>query len=613
MAKKQAVEKQTSSITEEQLEELRAQMPHVFTEGKIDIDKLRASLGDFGDERPERYSFSWAGKRDAIKILQTPSRATLVPARKESINFDGTQNIFIEGDNLEVLKLLYKPYFGLVKMIYIDPPYNTGNDFIYPDNFADPLDTYLQITGQKDSEGNLLTSNAETSGRYHSAWLSMMYPRLFLARQLLATNGLIFVSIDDIEVVNLRLIMNEIFGEENFVAQIIWGKTYGGGSKAKQVVGLHEYILCYARDKETVGIIDLPPNPDARKYYTGKDEKFEVRGPFRTQPLATTSMDERPNLRFPISWQGEEIWPDKQWQWSEERVKKALESNEIIISKQSGKWSVRYKQYLYDEDGKERGAKPFSILDGPYTQEGTAEIKELFGDGKIFPFPKPSKLIKQFISYIWYDKDAIILDFFAGSCATAQALLDLNREDGGNRKFILVQLPEPTENKEFSTIAEIGKERIRRVIKKMKKEREGQLPLGKPEDLGFKVFKLRKSNYRQWDGEAQKDPKAYARQMEMLADPLVKGWKEENVIYEVALKEGYGLNIVLDETGTKGVQKVSDADRSQSFYISLADRIKSKDVKPLDLIKDDLFICRDIALDDETAANLSLQCRLKTI
>jgi len=498
-------------------------------------------------------------------------------------------------------------------MIYIDPPYNTGNDFVYPDNFADPLDTYLQITGQKDSEGNLLTSNAETSGRYHSAWLSMMYPRLFLARQLLAADGLIFISIDDTEVANLRPIMNEIFGEENFVAQIIWGKTYGGGSKAKQVVGLHEYILCYARDKEAVGIIELPPNPDARKYYTGKDEKFEIRGPFRTQPLATTSMDDRPNLRFPISWQGEEIWPDKQWQWSEERVRKALEDNELIISKQSGKWSVRYKQYLYDEDGKERGAKPFSILDGPYTQEGTAEIKELFGDGKVFPFPKPSKLIRQFISYVWYDKDALILDFFAGSCATAQALLDLNRADSGNRKFILVQLPEPTGNKEFPTIAEIGKERIRRVIKKMKQEREGQLPLGKPEDLGFKVFKLRESNYKPWDGEEQKDPKIYSKQMEMLADPLVKGWKEEDVIYEVALKEGYGLNITLEETESKGVKKVFDADKEQGFYISLADRIKSKDLKSLDLKKDNLFICRDIALDDETAANLSLQCRLKTI
>lgn len=221
MAKKSPVNKRTPSITDEQLAELRGLLPHVFSEGKIDFEKLHAALGDFGDERPERYSFSWAGKRDALKILQTPSRATLVPARKESVDFDKTQNLFIEGDNLEALKLLYKPYFGQVKMIYIDPPYNTGNDFVYPDNFADPLDTYLKLTGQKDSDGNLLTSNAETSGRYHSAWLSMMYPRLFLARQLLQDDGVIFVSIDDNEVHDLRLLMNEIFGEENFIDNII--------------------------------------------------------------------------------------------------------------------------------------------------------------------------------------------------------------------------------------------------------------------------------------------------------------------------------------------------------------------------------------------------------
>jgi len=447
----------------------------------------------------------------------------------------------------------------------------------------------------------------------------MMYPRLFLARQLIAENGLIFVSIDDVEATNLRLLMNEIFGEENFIAQIVWGKTYGGGSKAKQVVGLHEYILCYARDKEAVGIIELPPSPDARKYYTGKDEKFETRGPYRTQPLATTSMDDRPNLRYPIIWEGKEIWPEKQWQWSKERVEQALENNELIISKQSGKWSVRYKQYLYDESGKERGAKPFSILDGPYTQDGTSEIKDLFGDGKIFNFPKPSKLIKQLISYVWYDKNAIILDFFAGSCSTAQSLLELNREDGGNRRFIMVQLPEPVmsiHESTLHTIAEIGKERIRRVIKKMKKEREGQLKLEKPEDLGFKVFKLAESNYKQWDSNAgtiHESPLQYAAQMQMFADPLVKGWKEEDVIYEVALKEGYGLNVVLEKTEVKGVQKVIDPDKAQSFYICLADKIKLKDLKPLNLNKDDLFICRDIALNDEAAANLSLQCRLKTI
>ncbi|MBN2500890.1 MAG: site-specific DNA-methyltransferase, partial [Anaerolineales bacterium] len=279
-------------------------------------------LGEPTASGAERYAFTWAGKRDAVRLLQTPTRATLIPAPEESVNFDHTQNIFIEGDNLEALKLLYKPYFGRVKMIYIDPPYNTGNDFIYPDNFADPLATYLQLTGQQDSEGNLLTTNPETSGRYHSAWLSMMYPRLFLARQLLSDDGLIFISIDNAEVNNLRLLMNEIFGEENFIAQITWKKVYGGGSKAKHVVDQHEYILIYSKLKETIDSIDLPPDPESRKRYTEKDNKYSVRGPFFTQPLATTSMDYRPNLRYPIFWHGNEIWPEKQWQWSKNGWKK---------------------------------------------------------------------------------------------------------------------------------------------------------------------------------------------------------------------------------------------------------------------------------------------------
>ncbi len=247
---KQPVAKTTPSLTDDQLAALQALMPQVFSEGKIDFERLRAALGDLADDRPERYSFSWAGKRDAIRMLQAPSRATLIPARDESLDFDATQNLFIEGDNLEVLKLLYKPYFGRVKMIYIDPPYNTGNDFVYPDNFADPLDAYLRLTGQKDSAGNLLTSNPETGGRYHSAWLSMMYPRLFMARQLLREDGVIFVSIDDHEVHNLRLLMNEIFGEENFVASIVWQKKYAASSDDQGIASMHDYILGYSRSND---------------------------------------------------------------------------------------------------------------------------------------------------------------------------------------------------------------------------------------------------------------------------------------------------------------------------------------------------------------------------
>lgn len=614
MPKKQPANKQTPSITSEQLADLRALLPHVFTEDKIDFEKLRTALGDFGDERPERYSFSWAGKRDAIKILQTPSRATLVPARKESVEFDKTQNIFIEGDNLEVLKLLYKPYFGAVKMIYIDPPYNTGNDFVYPDNFADPLDTYLKLTGQKDSEGNLLTSNVETSGRYHSAWLSMMYPRLFLARQLLREDGVIFVSIDDNEVHNLRLMMNEIFGEENFVETFIWRSRLGKGSTSKGTARLHEYVICYSKSSQKLHF-----KTDQR--ISDRETKERIR-----QWGQGDKREDRPTMYYPVlSKEYGEIHPikpdgtDGRWRISKTEFEKLLEQNLVVFEKQE---DGRIEAYRIIPKGTKTETAQDSILDGKKvktTAHGSKEASELF-NGKSFDYPKPTTLISHFLEII-DDNNALVIDFFAGSSTTAQAVLELNREDGGNRKFILVQLPEPlTPNPSpqkgeggFATIAEIGKERIRRVIKKMKKEREGQMQLDKPEDMGFKVFKLRESNYRQWDESEQKDPKAYAKQMEMLADPLVKGWKEEDVIYEVAIKEGFGLNIALEETETKGVQKVTDADKSQSFYISLADKVKSKELKSLNLKKDDLFICRDIALDDETAANLSLQCRLKTI
>ncbi len=241
------VPREVPDLISEDTEKLRAIFPQVFSEGKIDLERLRATLGDVVETRPERFTFSWAGKRNAIQILQMPTRATLVPIEKESVNFDASENLFIEGENLEVLKLLYKPYFGKVKMIYIDPPYNTGNDFVYSDNYADPLETYLKISRQKTAEGNLLTTNPETSGRFHSAWLSMMYPRMFLARQLLKDNGVIFVSIDDNEVADLRLIMNEIFGEENLLTELVW--DLGTGTQAGHFTRSHEYIIAFAKNK----------------------------------------------------------------------------------------------------------------------------------------------------------------------------------------------------------------------------------------------------------------------------------------------------------------------------------------------------------------------------
>lgn len=298
MTRIESLVKAAAEATDERVNLLHELFPEVITEGKIDFAKLRLVLGDDVEEDAERYSFTWAGKRAAVNRLQQHSRSSLVPDREKSVNFEASENIFIEGENLEVLKRLYKSYFGRVKMVYIDPPYNTGGDFIYNDDYAMTSQAYLATTGQQDTEGNYLVSNPETSGRYHSDWLSMMYPRLFLARQLLRDDGIIFVSIDDHEVHNLRMLMNEIFGEENRIETFIWKKTYGGGAKEKYAITQHEYILLYARNLQNVAELWLPPDAKAEaRYYKYKDEKVETRGPYRLKPLeATRSMGRRESI-----------------------------------------------------------------------------------------------------------------------------------------------------------------------------------------------------------------------------------------------------------------------------------------------------------------------------
>lgn len=602
----------------DRLEVLQTEFPEVFTDGKVDFEKLRAALGDIVDTSPERYTFSWAGKKDALQILQMPSRATLTPAAKESIDFDKSNNIFIEGDNLEVLKLLYKPYFARIKTIYIDPPFNTGKDFIYQDNFADPLDAYLKLTGQKDAQGNLLTTNPETSGRFHSVWLSMMYPRLFIARQLLREDGLIFVSVDDNEVNNLRMILNEIFGEENFVEQIVWKSKFGAGAKPRAFITLHEYVLVYARNASLLTGISIPMTGKVKRIFNKKDEKFEERGYYGTWPLDTTSLAVRPNLRFPIIWRGKEIWPKKQWLWSKERVQEALRNNELIIKEKDGKFTVRYKKYEKDAAGLQKRSTPLSVIDNIYTQDGTKELAAL-GLEEVFDFPKPAKLIREFLKIQTSDlpdAEEIVMDFFAGSCSTAQAVLEENREDGRARRFIMVQLPEPTGIKKYPTIAEIGKERIRRVVKVIRKEKDGKLSLKTGEDMGFRVFKLAGSNFRQWGGVEEREPEAYASQMSWFVDSLVEGWHPINVAWEVALREGLSLSSRVEEIGKlkdNTVWRVTDPENQLSFLICLDEKIKHSTIERLELRKDDLFICRDSALTDELAANLALQCRLKTI
>jgi adenine-specific DNA-methyltransferase len=544
------------NIKQDQIEKLKELFPEAVTEGKVDWEKLKATLGEDVNFANERYVLNWAGKSDAFKVLDIQTSATLKPLPEESINFDTTQNVFIEGENLEVLKVLRKSYYGKIKRIIIDPPYNTGSDsFIYPDSFKEARSDYERRIGDKDEEGflmkeGLFRKNSKDTGHFHSNWLSMMYPRLMFARNLLHEEGIILVHIDDNEMHNLRMLMNEIFGEENFIEEIIWKNKYNAGALSKGFSNVHEYILVYS--KTALKNIEAPLTDKQIKAYKLKDEKFNIRGPYVTQPLATASKDERPNLVFPILYKDQEIWPEKQWIWSKERVEQAFINNEIVFNEdEDGEVGVRVKQYLKDENGKIRNGKPLSIFEGPFNQEGNKDIKKLFGKKGYFSFPKPVDLVKQLLSIIINgdeSNDYIILDFFGGSGTTAQAVLEMNQKDKGKRKFILVQLPEPTEEKSmvykegYKTIAEISKERIRKTINKLIKEQHENKDLfSKPEhDLGFKVFKLTTSNFKIWRG-GEVTEQDLVQQLDAFVNPIKDQYAETDMLYELLVKAGYLL------------------------------------------------------------------------
>ena len=472
----------------------------------IDFEKLQAELSnEIIVEGEERYQFTWPDKRAANRLANTPTTMTLRPCREESVNFDHTQNLYIEGDNLDVLKALRETYLGKVKMIYIDPPYNTGNDFVYNDDFAQSRGEFEETSGLFDEEGNQtidpMQRNTESNGRFHTDWLNMIYPRLKVARDLLSDDGVIFISIDDNEVENLRKICDEIFGSENHIETVVWKNKYGAGAKTVGFISAHEYILVYS--KNTITDLTCEFIGEEREKYNKKDSKFNQRGPYRTQPLMTNSLGDRPNLMYSIFYNGVEIKPRKQWVWSKERMEEAIANDNVEFSLQKdGSYTVRSKSYLYDENGKIRRGKPVSVMNGPFTQDGTQEVRNLFDAKSVFDFTKPSELIKFFIGLEINgnnSRDYIILDFFSGSATTAHAVMQLNAEDGGNRKFIMVQLPEKTDEKSeaykagYPNICEIGKERIRRAGKKIKEDNKDKEGIEKL-DIGFRVLKLDSSN-----------------------------------------------------------------------------------------------------------------------
>jgi len=608
----------SEDILEENISKLRQIFPNVFSEGTIDFDILKETLGNFSNSSNEKYSFSWAGRAESIKNIQTPTHGTLIPQKDESINFDDTENIFIEGENLEVLKLLQKSYTGKVKMIYIDPPYNTGKDFIYKDDFKSNLESYLSQTGQS-KEGVKLTSNPESSGRFHSNWISFMYPRLFLARELLKDDGVIFVSIDDGEINNLRNIMNEIFGEENFVATIIWQKNYSPRNDTKYFSDMHDYIICYAKQKNTDTNEGwkrnlLPRTEEQNLRYTNRDN--DKRGVWKAENFTVKTYSAAYDYSITTP-SGKIVKPPKGrcWRSSKETFEKLVQENRIWFG-EKGEGIPAKKSFLSDV---QQGRVPVTLWlrdEVGDNQEASKELKTLF-DIPPFDTPKPTRLIRKIIELSTNpNENDIILDFFAGSGTTSNSTLSKNFEDKGNRKFILIQLPEKIDDEriknDFDTIANVCKERIRRVIKNIQKENKQQkLNSKQNQDLGFKVFKLTKSNYKVWQ-EVQDEAKL-KDQLKLFEDPLIENYKDMDVIYEIIIKEGYSLNSKIEEVSENPnkIYKVSDGEFF--FYVTLDEKIDEKALDDLNLDKNIMFVCLDLAINDSQKTNLDKLCKLRTI
>lgn len=617
----------TPDFVNENIEKIAALFPNCVTETaegkKIDFDLLQQELShDIVEGNRERYRLEWPGKREAIVMANLPTTKTLRPVREDSVDFDNTENLYIEGDNLEVLKLLQESYFGKIKMIYIDPPYNTGKDFVYKDNFAIDRETELFESGQIDEYNRRLVANPETSGRYHSDWLSMMYPRLKLARSLLTDDGVIFISIDDHEVHNLRKICDEIFGEDNFVAEIIWQKKTGSAD-AVNIATITEYILVYAK---SISSLRLNQNANAHdeNRYKYKDEYFLERGPFYFDNLDRGTLGYHESLDYPIPTpDGKETYANGRtemhndgwrWKWSKEKFLWGIENGFIQVqpapSKKSG-WGVYYKIYLNvdNEGNKIKRTSPYkNIIQDVLNTHGANEAKALFNRTGLFPNPKPTSLIKKLI-VIASQSDSIILDFFSGSATTAHAVMQLNAEDGGNRKFIMVQLPELTDEKSeaykagYKNICEIGKERIRRAANKIKEEKpkkaekEELFANGEDtQDYGFRVYRLDSSNMK----DVYYRPQDYKQEtLAMFADNIKPDRTADDLLAQVMLDWGLPLSYKIDRTNINGKQVFRVA--QDSLLACFDTGIDEAFIKAIAKEKPLRVVFRDSGFADDTA------------
>lgn len=554
-------ELQSMNITADNITKLKSLFPEAFNEDSVDFEVLKQLLGENVDEKEERYGLNWHGKRQARQLALTPSRGTLRPCKDESVDWDNTKNLMIEGDNLEVLKLLQKSYTGKVKLIYIDPPYNTGKDFVYPDNFQDNMKNYLEITGQTE-DGARLSTNTETSGRYHTDWLNMIYPRLKLARNLLKEDGVIFISIDDAEVDNLKKVCSEIFGEENFVANIVWQKKYSPQNDATYFSDMHDHILVYAKQRKNSkndsngwNIDFLPRSDEQNAAYKNPDN--DPRGVWKSVDLSVKTYSKANDYSITTP-SGRIVTPpaSRCWQVSEKRFAELCKENKIWFG-ENGNNVPSIKRFLTEVQDGVVPTTWWSYKECGHNQEAKQELKKLMeGESVFFDTPKPLRLLDRILHLATTnDKNSIILDFFAGSGTTAHATLNKNIADSGSRRYIAVQLPEKIDDEKYHTISELTKERLRRAGKKVREDN--------PEwkgDVGFRVFKLDTSNIRPWEATAE----TLSEQIDAYVSPILEGRSEEDLLTELMLKRGIDLSVNIETRQFDGLT-VSCVDGGKLF------------------------------------------------
>jgi adenine-specific DNA-methyltransferase len=598
------------TFDDDRLAALRALVPEAFADGRINWDTLHEALGDHLEDEAadaEHFGLFWPGKRQARRLAVRPPDGALVPCPGQGVDEAATRNLFIEGENLEVLKLLLKSYAGQVKMIYIDPPYNTGNDFIYSDDFTESLDAYLRRTAQADERGALLTTNPRASGRFHSNWLSMIYPRLLLARHMMRDDGVILVSIDDNEVHELRALLNEVFGEENFVATFTWEtkRAARGVPPTNLLMANHEYVVCYARVADQVRFRGL----DRQETDFGNPDS-DPRGLWRSESMkATGSQDNYLTITDPAT--GYQYYAN--WAFSESSINRMIAEGLVLFpGRPDG--VPRQKKFLDSYTNETKAA--VTALGWHSTELATKQFMTLFDGRKIFDFPKPLSLL-QFLCSQALEASDLILDFFAGSGGVGQAVFELNAQDLGARQWLLVQLPEPCDatteayKAGYSTVAEIAKERLRRAGKKVRTE--NPLFAG---DLGFRAFRLDRSHFRRWRDYEGDSPADVQTLFDRFETPLVDGWQPADLLVEILLLEGFPLDSTVTPQPAfphNTVHLVESDWCDHCLFVCLDPTIHDDTVAHLSLAGQDVFVCLDSALTDQAKLRLADRCNLKVI